>query len=357
MVRMLLFFFSFMIFISGCIHEQDGESLDIGTVHEIGTVPKHQSVLSLKGGISLDYDGKVLWVFGETVLAEADINGNTVIPNSAAWVSDSIMSDKTQFDFLLSAGNSVRQFIPYNSDELTFNGANPGQIYLTPVGGVVVNGTGYIYYKKYEVGQYLSMRDMGTGIATVDSGGNVTRLTPGYYADPVLFWESPGYYWGEGAFIARDGKVYLAACVDEGGLSGATRIARVDAGMIPDLNFYEYWGGYEWSSDDSQAAKIYSSGTTASFYFNDYLNRYIALYNNILSNVILIRTSENLTGTWSIEIPLFEGVPPDVFSITDVRAHGAYQGRRGRNILISYSSKGSGNNSDVYLNRYTFSGE
>ncbi len=357
MLRTSFFFFSLMIFISGCIHDQGGESLDIGTVHEIGVVPKHRSVLSLKGGISLDFGGKVLWVFGETVLTEADINGNTVIPNSAAWVSDIIISENTQFEFFLSAGNTARQFIPYNSDELTFNGANPGQIYLTPVGGVVVNGTGYIYYKKYELGQYLSIRDMGTGIAAVDSGGNVTRLTPGSYTDPVLFWEYPGYYWGEGAFHARDGKVYLAACVDEGGLSGATRIARVDADMIPDINSYEYWGGFEWSSDKSQAAKIYSSGTTGSFYFNDYLKRYITLYNNILSNSIVIRTSEDLTGTWSIEIPLFEGVPPDVFAITDVRAHGAYQGRKGRDMLISYSSKGSGNNCDVYLNRYTFSGE
>lgn len=170
-----------------CTNEWQGESLDFRENTELDVVKKHDSITSLQGGISLDFEDKVLWVFGETRLKEENSEGQSELSNSAAWVLSDSITENTEFSFIENDSQQLTQFIPYNTDENQYNANNTGHILLLPLGGFVHENIGYIYYKKLEITGFLLQLNLGIGIAQVDSNGNITRLSPALFDDPTLF--------------------------------------------------------------------------------------------------------------------------------------------------------------------------
>ncbi len=338
----------------GCAEEYSDDRLRFGSAEVIGIVNKHASISHLQGGISLDFGDKVLWMFAETELKEPNSSGESVLSNTAAWVSADQITSGDEFEFVVDGQQELVQLIPYNTEESQFNASNTERIVLKPLGGLVLNGIGYVYYEKLLITGLLSQMHLGVGVAQVDTNGVVTRLSPAQHSDPVLLWSETQYNWGQGAFLAQDGYLYVFSAIDKGSLMGATRAARVPTTAIADLAAYQYWNGFEWQANEEQAAEIFSSGKFTSVGFNDYVGKYLAFYNKILSNEVLVRTADFIEGEWGVEIPLFSGEEAVFFSITDVQQHSAYQGKGGKEVLISYASKTEESRTDVYLVKYEF---
>ncbi|MDH5258481.1 MAG: DUF4185 domain-containing protein, partial [Gammaproteobacteria bacterium] len=333
------------------------ESLNFGSSRHIGAIKKPDSVSSLQGGITLEFNNRILWVFGETRLNETNSDGYSTLSNSAAWSSDKPIDNHTELNFVTNDMFELTQFIEYNNEERQLNAENTETILILPLGGFVKNEIGYIYYSKQIINPvYLSQTYLGVGIARVESNGDVTRLSPDpvRYDDPTLFWEMPEYKWGESPFVDNDGYIYLFSAIDKGGLQGATRVARVNLATVTNRDTYVYWGGFDWVTNEQQAKEIYFSGKYTSVNYNSHTKSYLAVYNRLLSNTVVLRSSKKINESWRTEVPLFSGVKPFIFSITDVRQHKAYETENGKNILISYTSAIDTNKSDVYLVQYSF---
>ena len=116
---------------------------------------------------------------------------------------------------------------------------------------------------------------------------NRGTVRPSFYFSVPSVW----FNWGnqnfqQGAFVRRDGYVYSFGTPS--GRSGSAYVSRVPENAVLDLSQYEYWsnpwwnffGTGSWVANSPWAATPVISAPVSemSVQYNDYLNKYVALY-------------------------------------------------------------------------------
>jgi hypothetical protein len=77
--------------------------------------------------------------------------------------------------------------------------------------------------------------------------------------------------------------------------------------------------------------------------WNDYLQKYVAVYNHPLSGDVMMRTAPAPEGPWSAEVMAFEALAPAAGQgpIDDAQAHPEYNANGGQTMLVTYT-RGTG---------------
>jgi hypothetical protein len=112
-------------------------------------------------------------------------------------------------------------------------------------------------------------------------------------------------------------------------------------------NFYA--GNGNWSSQLSNAVSIIPDANILSVSWNDYLQQYVAIYSQLLSNNVMIRTAANPEGPWSGERTAFVAMPPASGNVYDARSHSEYDLNGGQTIFVTYSRSTGDFSSEVRL--------
>jgi hypothetical protein len=284
---------------------------------EVGIVPQSALVQGHDGGASALLFGHSVWLYGDTVLALNDAQGENWHSNSFAYTDDLTASDGLSgFAERLDAAGAPLPFVANTDDEASFNGDHYGDgCAVSPCGarwavwpGAAVFDAsrqraliwyGLIYAERGS----FNFHGVGQSLAVWSDFSSLPErpvVSPGAAHPTLLFGENePGF----GAAAALDDDFLYAFACDTSGLDRPCTVARVAASDALDRAAWTYWDGARWSARLSDRASVFDGGLGMTvFRLNAH---WVAVYARSLSNEVVARTAPALTGPWSDETQLF----------------------------------------------------
>jgi hypothetical protein len=151
----------------------------------------------------------------------------------------------------------------------------------------------------------------------------------------VMFSDSEPEF-GTAAFVSN-GTLYVYGCgVPNNSFDIGCRLAKLDPASAQDRSAWMFYAGNgNWSSKISDAVTVFNGGGSVSW--NAYLQQYVAVYSQLFSQNVMIRTSPNPEGPWSGETVAFVAMQPSSSNVYDAYAHSEYDLNQGQTIFVSYS--------------------
>jgi len=204
-------------------------------------------------------------------------------------------------------------------------------IAVTPRGGFVAGGRGYLYYDKQLLGPgFFDVEPLGVGLCLVDAPDQPCARTPD------LLWT--GRAWGGPGLVGADGYAYLTSCAHVGAFTDACAVARVRPEQAADAAAYQRLGfDGTWSAG---ADSIVALGGTGDFTVEPALGRWLAIFPDIYGVRLRAAIGDGPGGAFDEPVTLFPAAPTTGFFIAGGRSHAAL--RRGDLLAISYASQPSG---------------
>lgn len=331
--------------------------LTVANVTDLGPLPTTTSVKGRDGGYSAGFDGRTVWLYGDTILSLAGEDGSSWRDNSWSSSLDLDGSDGLDgFEEPVDALGAPVEFFPETEDERVYNEAHRdvdldgdgASDCEAPCGGREVlwpkamvtgpDGDALIFYVKIhgEPGAW-NFYNRGTGIATWASfDAAVERPEPGVVADdPTLLWGADEIGPGDAALV-HDGAVYAYACDDPDGWGKPCSVSRAAFSDALDRDAWEYWSGDEWTSDPTDARTLFEGSPQLSVSWNPALERFVAVYDAL--GTVEFRTALAPEGPWSAPVEAFDTEPPpdaDGFTYCGM-AHAELQEQNGFVQYVSY---------------------
>lgn len=321
----------------------------------VSVLESSHGALGRDGGHTIAVDGRVLWLFGDSVV------GDTMVSNTAAWGDT---TDPRSLRDVVDGRAMPTQIIPFRGDEVLFNTqhAHPpsccfahqgcaetspychcpratdcrARVALWPGDGVATaDGGATFFYERYLVGTApYDFVPAGMGVATLRPGEATAERSPHWLFDG----SEPTF--SRGFVVEEAGRriFYAYATTHRQGCAVDILCARADAAALEQRGSYRFWDGVDWNVDLGAAQPIARgiSGGLGSVTWNDHLHAYMSVWSDICTggDQLALRTAPAPQGPWSaatrIDIQTLGARPDAYYGL----AHPAYG--RGRDLIISY---------------------
>jgi hypothetical protein len=323
---------------------------------DLGALPTNADILGRDGAYSAAFQGKAVWLYGDTFLANANLQNRTLISNSWSSTSDLNAQDSIgDFQEQLDSAGAPTMILQETSDERAFNQAhNSNNCHEDPCGArwalwpmsIVVDpatDTAMVFYSVVSAlpGNF-NFHSIGSSVAIwqdLRQPPQRPTLNPPVVADhrDLIFNENEPNF-GSTAFMSNE-FLYIYGCgVPNHATDKGCRLARVAPASVQDRAAWTFYrGNGNWSSRLSDAVSIFNGDDILSVSWNAYLRQYLAVYSQVLSQNVMIRTSPDPEGPWSDEITAFTAMSPAEGNVYDAHAHPEYDGNGGQTIYITYS--------------------
>ena len=171
------------------------------------------NILGRDVGASAKLDGKVRWVFGDTLFTRTGTPSNPADDWRSATHATSALSNPWQLTNVLNTTTGVPyQLLPYTSAELSYNRASgdPANRYALWPSSIVTRSTTQaqvIYSKVLIQPGELQYTNVGVGIANLTAGATAATRPA------LLFTGSDPRFGASGGFLDRNGTtLYLYDC-------------------------------------------------------------------------------------------------------------------------------------------------
>jgi hypothetical protein len=316
MHRWLLPLISILLFAPGCGIESFG-----ATSTEVGVLPQSSTIQGRDGAASGVAWGHSVWTFGDTILNLNDDEGTNWHNNSYSITDDMNAADGIgPFTERLDSAGAPRYFLAPTPDEDAFNTAHRGDPCMTAPCGArwavwpgeplwdAARQRAIIFYRLIyaEPGDF-NFHGVGQSLAIWDDfSSDATRpeLTAGG-DHPTLMWAQDEPGWGTAAVI--DGAALYAFACDTGNtFSPPCYLAQVPLETVLDRSTWQFWNGHDWTPSMEQRQSVFVGASSVTIAKNAHLGKWTALYAQPLSNRVVIRTADVLTGPWSEAKLLFD---------------------------------------------------
>jgi hypothetical protein len=340
----------------------------IVAVRDLGVVEVSPVIAMRDCGYSANFQGRSVWIFGDTILEISNEENRTMLCNSWSASYDTDAGDQLSgFSEELDAAGAPLEFFPLTQAERIYNQQHAGEPcqeqpcnahWAIWPGAIVVDkqkGWAYVFYRKVHVEHgAFAFEHIGHSMAVwknyeASLERPVFDLVENY---PTLFFSEAENGFGSAAFI-HDELVYVYGCeLDKKDLVKPCRLARVP---VADILRREAWRFYSkddsWSADVSLAADLFKGNDMMSVFYVPYIKRYVAIYSKPMSTTTMIRTAPAPQGPWSLPKVLFNALPPvnDIGWIYDSLAHPEFSEDQGRIVYITYSRQIAPGQSDMHL--------
>ena len=322
----------------------------IEETRDLGTISAPQGIQGRDGGYSARFNGKSIWVYGDTILSE----NAGMHANSWSWTDDLVAGDgidrfKTSVD---PAGTplplllSTEKERAFNRDHLPTKCGKPpcgSRWALWP--GALVPDPGrnrlLVFYEKIRVKPgFLNFETAGHSVAVWQKiESPATRpVFNRVIKHPTLMFDAnePGF--GTAAVIVGT-RLYIFGC-DTTETAKPCRLARVPLARALDRTAWRFFAASgQWREEIHKSAPVFEGNDILSVSFNPSLNRFLAVYSRPMGTAVLLRTARAPEGPWSAPVHAFDAMPPanDIGWIYDAQEHAEYARDGGRRIFITYS--------------------
>jgi hypothetical protein len=332
----------------------------VSSVRDIGPIRQNSAILKRDCGISTRYQGKSIWLFGDTLLESPNAENATFLSNSWSFTYDIDAADGIDgLSDEVDAVGAPAVFFPMTEQETAFNTRYHGESckeeeqctahwHIWP-GTILVDedkGWAYVFYRKVFVERgVLRFIHVGHSIAVWKDYWESPERPVFNYVDsyPTLFFSEQGEYGFGSAAVVVDKEAYIYGCeLDSDEITKPCRLARVSLADILDKASWSYYTDEgKWSDNSLDAGQLFYGNDMMSVFFNPYLNRFIAVYSEPLAASAMMRTSPRPEGPWSAPIELFSvDAPANVYGwVYDFLAHPEFSRDNGRTLYISYTRK------------------
>lgn len=310
------------------------------------------------GSHSVAVDGVVFWNFGDTKLERGGL-----IPNSLSWSADTNAADCITLVPKGAQGRAA-SLLPGADTELT----------VWPLGMEATSQDTVHFFYASIVGDGLDRWEAaGVGLASFDTETLIARRAFG----GALPWPA-GLPQPKRTVVDGDYVYILLGESEDEGWQSRVLLGRVPISQVEELAAYEYWQPAEglrrgawvsglwndntgtWGIDFEQIGSLWlqpggENGIEVAY--NEYLDRWIAIYATGFMTSISLRSSPALTGAWDgpettlIDCPAFHASAPEEFLCYSGAQQEVYERDGGRTIYASYSN---GDDYEVFLHEIRF---
>jgi hypothetical protein len=344
------------------------------SVTDLGTLATNPDIVGRDGAFSAVFQGNVVWLYGDTFLANAEAQNRTLISDSWSITSDLNAQDGISgFHERLDSVGAPTMILQETPDEKAFNQAhNSNNCQEDPCGArwalwpmsIVVDPATNIAMVFYNVVSALpgnfNFQGVGSSVAIWQDFQQLPQrptLSLPIVADhPDLMFNENEPTFGSTGFISN-GILYIYGCgTPKNGSDKGCRLAKVAPASVQDRTAWTFYAGNgNWSSLLGDAISVFSGDDILSVSWNAYLQKYLAVYSQVLSQSVMMRTSPNPEGPWSDASTAFTAVAPTQGNVYDAHAHPEYDINGGQTIFVTYSrSTSTSLASEVRLVSMTF---
>lgn len=321
--------------------------VSVARATDLGVIAATQNVLGRDGGYSGTFAGNVVWLFGDTFLAQPDSLGRTLISDSWTWTTDRDATDGiASFQQRTDSYGAATQLLPETVAEQSFDSAHAGTpCAQQPCGarwalwpGAMVEDTirhrALVFYQLVSaLPGAFNFQALGSSVATWQTfSDRPTRSVLGKDpAHPDLLFSATEPAFGSAAIVRGD-TLFAYGC-NTVGVSKPCTLGRVALGHVLERDAWDYSAGSGiWSAKLSDATPALSANNIMSVSWNAYLQRYLAVYSAPFSRDVHMRTSITLEGPWSDPVTAFTALPPADGSnaVYDAQSHQEYDSDGGR---------------------------
>jgi len=343
-------------------------ALTVVNTTDLGTIPTNPDILGRDGAFSALFQGYSVWLYGDTFLASPNANGRTLISDSWSYTTDlNAQGGITGFRERLDAAGAPSMILVETPAEFAFNQAHNGDpCQVQPCGARwalwpssmvtdTVNDQALVFYNLvYALPGSFNFQGFGSSVAVwQDFSQQPQRPTfnPPIVADhPDLMFNQNEPDFGTVALVSG-GALYIYGCgIPSNSADKGCRLAKVDPSSVLDRTAWTYYAGNgNWSSQLNDAISIIPDVNIMSVSWNVYLQQYVAVYSQLLSQNVMMRTSPKPEGPWSREITAFVAMQPTSGNVYDAHAHPEYDANGGQTIFVTYSRATGAFTSEVRL--------
>jgi hypothetical protein len=326
-------------------------ALRVVEAREVGTVAQSQLIVGRDGGGSALLWGRSVWVFGDTVSAVPDVDGQTWHNNSSAFTPDLAAGSGVALADSTDTAGAPKYFLAPTADEAAFIAAHRGNpCQQQPCGArfaawpsaAVFDGARnralIPYALEWAAPGDFNFYGVGQSFALwndFSSSPERPVVAPGSAHPTLLFGQNePGF----GAATAVEGDVlYAFGCVRDG-LTFHCLVGQVPLESVLDRSAWRFWDGVQWSTSLPNARPVLDAASILSVQYNSYLGQWMAIYSAPLSNDVLVRTAPALVGPWSDATRLFTADRRGFGGTSyDAQAHAELIEGNGQVLYVSYS--------------------
>jgi len=363
--------FSLFLVLTACNLGSSGPPPDVAITKstDMGTIATNPRILGRDGGYSALFQGYSVWLYGDTFLSAPDAQGRTLISDSWSFTSDlNALDGITGFQERLDSTGAPTMILPETPSEQAFNAFHMGSpcqqqpcgarwaLWPSAIVADNADNRALIFYMvvSAQPGNF-NFQAVGNSVATwqnLQSQPQRLTLNPPIVADhPDLLFNQNEPNFGTAAFISN-GTLFVYGCgTPTNGADKGCRIAKVPPASAQDRSAWLFYAGSsKWSSNIADAVSLFSGGSITSVSWNDYLQRFVALYSPPFSQNVKMRTSLNPEGPWSGEVTTFTAMKPvGGGNVYDALAHPEYNVSGGQTMFVSYSRSTGAFSSEVRL--------
>ena len=354
--------------VSSCGSKPGLPAVRVVSVSDLGTLPTNPDILGRDGAVSAAFQGYSVWLYGDTFLANRNADERGSISDSWSFTSDFLASGGiTGFQERLDSSRAPEMILPETSTEFAFNqehNGNPCQVHpcgarwaLWPSSIVTdsVNHRALVFYMLvYELPGSFNFQGTGNSVAIwSDFSQQPERpaFSPAIVADhPDLMFDQSQPNFGSAALMVG-GTLYIYGCgIPNDSSDKGCRLAKVDPANVWNADTWTFYAGNgNWSAELNDAVSVIPDANILSISWNQYLQQYVAVFSQLLSNHVMVRTAPNPEGPWSGERQLFTAMAPVSGNVYDARAHSEYDLNGGQTIFVTYSRATGAFTSEIRL--------
>lgn len=357
--------------ISGCGSDPGPPpALTIVSATDLGTVPANPDILGRDAAMSAVFGGYSVWLYGDTFLAHPNADGRGLISDSWSFTSDlNAQAGISGFQERLDSSGAPEMILAETADEYAFNQAHNGNpcaaqpcgarwaLWPSSITTDAVNHRALIFYMVvYSLPGAFNFQGIGNSVAIWQDFGQQPQrpsfAPPVVAGHPDLMFNQDEPAFGSAAFITG-GTLYIYGCgVPSNSSDKGCRVAKVDPASVLNRSAWTFYAGNNnWSSQLSDAVSVIPDANILSIAWNDYLQQYVAVYSQLLSQNVMVRTSPTPQGPWSGERTAFVAMQPVSGDVYDARQHAEYDVDGGQTIFVTYSRATGEFTSEVRLER------
>jgi hypothetical protein len=343
-------------------------ALIVTSATDMGTIPTNPDILGRDGAYSALFQGYSVWLYGDTFLAKPNADGRGLISDSWSYTTDlNAQSGISGFQERLDSANAPSMILVETPAEFEFNQAHNGNPCQTPPCGArwalwpssivtdTVNNRALVFYNLvYALPGAFNFQGIGNSVAIwQDFNGQPQRPTftpPIVPNHPDLMFDQNQPAFGSASFI-QNGTLYVYGCgIPSNSADKGCRLAKLDPGSVLDPSAWNYYtGNGNWSSQINDAVSVFDDANILSISWNIYLQQYVAVYSQLLSQNVVMRTAPAPQGPWSREVTAFVAMQPTSGNVYDAHAHSEYDANGGQAMYVTYSRATGSLTSEVRL--------
>lgn len=303
----------------GCDCEPESALL-VTAVRDLGPMVQNDPIAGRDGGYSAKFGDRAVWVFGDSIMTRAGVDGSSWRNNTWSWSFDDTPEDGLgPFEESRDAAGVPLELFPQTPEEAAFNQAHAGDdCEVAPCGarealwpGPVVadpeRGRAIVFYTKIhgEPGEW-NFYGMGCGVALWDDPETRPfrpEARPGG-ADPTLLWTKQQAFCPSAALLV-DGYVLAYGC--SGDIDKPCKLARAPAAEVEKASAWTYYDGTDYRSELGEAETLFSGNDMMSLHRSSEFGVFVAIYSEPLDSAVVLRTADDPRGPWSAAEYLFDG--------------------------------------------------